>query len=167
MIEFCSYKLQICRFSWRWWCRFWHFVSLKLSILILEEVRYSINFLIKNCTLSCLDSRKREFSNDFREPLLHRWNFVLDDFSVQILHKQLKVKMLDEHFDCLIIGAGICGIGKLWNYFTFYITYLKMSWILFLDAAYYMQKNCPWAKYAILESRSNLGGTWDLFKYPG
>ena len=35
------------------------------------------------------------------------------------------------------------------------------------DAAYYMQKNCPWAKCAILEGRYNLGGTWDLFKYPG
>ena len=49
------------------------------------------------------------------------------------------------HFDCLIIGAGISGI----------------------DAAYYLQKKCPWATYAILERRSNLGGTWDLFKYPG
>ena len=49
------------------------------------------------------------------------------------------------HFDCLIIGAGISGI----------------------DAAYYLQKQCQWATYAILERRPNLGGTWDFFKYPG
>jgi len=49
------------------------------------------------------------------------------------------------HFDCLIIGAGISG----------------------LDAAYHIQKHCEWAKYAILERRQNLGGTWDFFKYPG
>ena len=48
-------------------------------------------------------------------------------------------------YDCLIIGAGISGI----------------------NAAYYLQKHCPWATYRILENRSNLGGTWDLFKYPG
>ena len=51
----------------------------------------------------------------------------------------------EHHFDCLIIGAGISGI----------------------DVAYYLQKNCQWASYAILERRSNLGGTWDFFKYPG
>jgi len=49
------------------------------------------------------------------------------------------------HFDCLILGAGISG----------------------LDAAYHIQEYCPWANYAILERRSNLGGTWDFFKYPG
>ena len=49
------------------------------------------------------------------------------------------------YFDCLIIGAGICGI----------------------DAAYHFQKHCPWATYAILEGRANIGGTWDAFKYPG
>ena len=49
------------------------------------------------------------------------------------------------HFDCLILGAGISG----------------------LDAAYHLQKHCPWASYAILERRANLGGTWDFFKYPG
>ena len=49
------------------------------------------------------------------------------------------------YFDCLIIGAGISG----------------------LDAAFHIQKHCKWANYAILERRANLGGTWDLFKYPG
>jgi len=54
--------------------------------------------------------------------------------------------MVEEtHYDCLIIGAGISG----------------------LDAAYHIQKHCDWAKYAILERRQNIGGTWDFFKYPG
>ena len=49
------------------------------------------------------------------------------------------------HYDCLILGAGISGI----------------------NAAYHVQKHCKWANYVILEKRSNLGGTWDFFKYPG
>ncbi len=54
--------------------------------------------------------------------------------------------MSDEnHFDVLIIGAGLSGIG----------------------AAYHLQKNCPTKRYAILEGRERLGGTWDLFRYPG
>jgi cation diffusion facilitator CzcD-associated flavoprotein CzcO len=50
-----------------------------------------------------------------------------------------------EHFDVLVIGAGISGIG----------------------AGYYLQKDCPGRRYAILEGRSDLGGTWNLFRYPG
>jgi monooxygenase len=50
-----------------------------------------------------------------------------------------------EHFDVLIVGAGISGIG----------------------AAYHLQKECPGKRYAILEGRESLGGTWDLFRYPG
>ena len=49
------------------------------------------------------------------------------------------------YFDCIIIGAGISGI----------------------DAGYYLNTYCDWASYAILERRSNIGGTWDFFKYPG
>ena len=49
------------------------------------------------------------------------------------------------HFDCLILGAGISG----------------------LDVAYHLQKYSPWASYRILERRDNIGGTWDFFKYPG
>ena len=50
-----------------------------------------------------------------------------------------------EHFDVLIVGAGISGIG----------------------AGYYLQKDCPTRRYAILEGRADLGGTWSLFRYPG
>jgi monooxygenase len=50
-----------------------------------------------------------------------------------------------EHFDVLVIGAGISGIG----------------------AAYRLQTRCPKKSFAILEGRAALGGTWDLFRYPG
>ena len=53
--------------------------------------------------------------------------------------------MPSEHVDVLIIGAGLSGIC----------------------AAYYLQTRCPTKRYAILEGRSTLGGTWDLFRYPG
>ena len=50
-----------------------------------------------------------------------------------------------QHFDVLIVGAGISGIG----------------------AAYHLQSKCPDRSYAILEGRERMGGTWDLFRYPG
>ena len=50
-----------------------------------------------------------------------------------------------EHFDVLVVGAGISGIG----------------------AAYYLQTRCPGRTYAIFEGREAMGGTWDLFRYPG
>lgn len=50
-----------------------------------------------------------------------------------------------EHFDVLIVGAGISGIGS----------------------GVHLQKKCPDKSYAILEGRESLGGTWDLFRYPG
>jgi monooxygenase len=50
-----------------------------------------------------------------------------------------------EHFDVLIVGAGLSGIG----------------------AGYHLLTNCPRKSYAILEGRRDLGGTWDLFRYPG
>ena len=53
--------------------------------------------------------------------------------------------MQTEHFDVLIVGAGLSGIG----------------------AAYHLQTNCPDRSFAILEGRGSIGGTWDLFRYPG
>jgi cation diffusion facilitator CzcD-associated flavoprotein CzcO len=53
--------------------------------------------------------------------------------------------MTSEHFDVLIVGAGLSGIG----------------------AGYHLQKNCPDRSYVILEGRDAIGGTWDLFRYPG
>ena len=50
-----------------------------------------------------------------------------------------------DHVDVLIVGAGLSGIG----------------------AACHLQEECPDKTYAILESRGAIGGTWDLFRYPG
>jgi monooxygenase len=50
-----------------------------------------------------------------------------------------------EHFDVLIVGAGLSGIG----------------------AGYHLQQKCPAKSYVILEGRDCIGGTWDLFRYPG
>jgi len=50
-----------------------------------------------------------------------------------------------EHFDVVIIGAGLSGIG----------------------AGYRLQTRCPGKSYVILEARADIGGTWDLFRYPG
>ena len=50
-----------------------------------------------------------------------------------------------QHFDVLVIGAGLSGIG----------------------AGYHLQHRCPKLTYAILEGREAIGGTWDLFRYPG
>lgn len=50
-----------------------------------------------------------------------------------------------EHLDVLVVGAGLSGIG----------------------AAYRLQTQSPQHSYAVLEAREDLGGTWDLFRYPG
>ena len=50
-----------------------------------------------------------------------------------------------EHLDVLIVGAGLSGIG----------------------AAHHLQRSVPGKSYAIFEARGDLGGTWDLFRYPG
>ena len=48
-------------------------------------------------------------------------------------------------FDVIIVGAGLSGIG----------------------VAYHLQRDCPRKSFVILEARGALGGTWDLFRYPG
>ena len=50
-----------------------------------------------------------------------------------------------EHFDVLIVGAGLSGIG----------------------AAAHLKMESPQKSFAILEGRATMGGTWDLFRYPG
>ncbi|AEG94881.1 flavin-containing monooxygenase [Ramlibacter tataouinensis] len=48
-------------------------------------------------------------------------------------------------FDVVVVGAGLSGIA----------------------AGYHLQARCPGLRYAILEAREAIGGTWDLFRYPG
>src|SRR5687767_14835263 len=50
-----------------------------------------------------------------------------------------------EHFDVLIVGAGISGIG----------------------GAYHLQQQCPGKRFVILEALESYGGTWLTHKYPG
>jgi len=50
-----------------------------------------------------------------------------------------------EHFDVLIVGAGLSGVG----------------------AGCHITTDCPGKSFAILEARDAMGGTWDLFRYPG
>ena len=52
---------------------------------------------------------------------------------------------MSEHIDVVIVGAGLSGIGAAWH----------------------LQDRCPGRSYAILEARAAMGGTWDLFRYPG
>lgn len=53
--------------------------------------------------------------------------------------------MSREYFDVVIVGAGLSGIGS----------------------ACHLRRQCPDKSFAILESRDVIGGTWDLFRYPG
>ena len=53
--------------------------------------------------------------------------------------------MTTEHFDVVIVGAGLSGIG----------------------AGYHLMTACPRRNFVILEGREAIGGTWDLFRYPG
>jgi cation diffusion facilitator CzcD-associated flavoprotein CzcO len=53
--------------------------------------------------------------------------------------------MSSEHYDVVIIGAGLSGIGM----------------------ACHLRMHCPEKRFLIIEGRARLGGTWDLFRYPG
>jgi len=55
------------------------------------------------------------------------------------------MKMVIEHVDVLVVGAGLSGIG----------------------AGGHLKQHCPERRFAILEGREAMGGTWDLFRYPG
>ena len=57
----------------------------------------------------------------------------------------MAVSKADERVDVLIVGAGISGV----------------------DAAYRLKTRCPARSLLILEARNQVGGTWDLFRYPG
>src|SRR4029077_2244305 len=57
----------------------------------------------------------------------------------------MQTLMQPDHVDVLIVGAGLSGIG----------------------AAHHLQTDCPGRTYTILEGRGAIGGTWDLFRYPG
>jgi monooxygenase len=59
--------------------------------------------------------------------------------------REAHLEHLGDHLDVLIVGAGISGIS----------------------GAYYLSTQCPTKKIAIFEGRDSLGGTWDLFRYPG
>ena len=50
-----------------------------------------------------------------------------------------------EHFDVLIVGAGISGIGS----------------------AYHLQTQCPEKSFVVLEAYETFGGTWHMHTYPG
>ena len=52
---------------------------------------------------------------------------------------------MSEHFDVVVVGAGLSGIG----------------------AGYHIQTNSPDRSWVVLEGRERMGGTWDLFRYPG
>lgn len=52
---------------------------------------------------------------------------------------------MSEHFDVVIVGAGISGISAAWH----------------------LQANSPDRSFVMLEGRARIGGTWDLFRYPG
>src|SRR5919202_7129391 len=68
------------------------------------------------------------------------------ELSARFGPRSLKLPYVTQnHVDVLIVGAGLSGVG----------------------VACHLQEKCPGKSYAILEARERLGGTWDLFRYPG
>jgi monooxygenase len=83
----------------------------------------------------------------------HAWQLIADlpesrrslDRAAEFLRSAGADPAAIEHLETLIVGAGLSGIG----------------------AAVHLQRDFPGRRYAILESRAAIGGTWDLFRYPG
>ena len=85
----------------------------------------------------------------------HGWQFVhgfvpearrsLDEAAAFLREALQRSETMSEVLDVLIVGAGLSGVGM----------------------ACHLQTRAPWARYAILEARGAIGGTWDLFRYPG
>jgi monooxygenase len=63
----------------------------------------------------------------------------------EALHRPPVEPGVTEHVDVVVVGAGISGVS----------------------AAHHLQERCPDRSYVVLEGRERIGGTWDLFRYPG
>lgn len=78
--------------------------------------------------------------------LLHRLPEARQSVAAAATHlKTAQPRSGPEWLDVLIVGAGLSGVG----------------------AAVHLQRHCPTKTFALLESRPAMGGTWDLFRYPG
>jgi monooxygenase len=87
-----------------------------------------------------MDSPKHFVSSPDRKLLKDAWGCAI------FMGDRLgSTAMAGEHFDVVIMGAGLSGVG----------------------AAHHLQRLCPNKSYIILEQRERIGGTWDLFRYPG
>jgi cation diffusion facilitator CzcD-associated flavoprotein CzcO len=87
--------------------------------------------------------RERNATAKFRA--VFRRGVTLAAFVFEAKFRMTATPQQDDRFDVIIIGAGISGI----------------------DAAYRITERNPGATYTILERRAQIGGTWDLFRYPG